>query len=237
MSQALTTTPTATPVPPPPPWWGSCPPPDWPIMQCYRDVRQLQAFLVRVITDLINSDPAIIQAIITQLAKPNNLGPLFISLLQTDPSVVTAIITALNAQNAYMPLAGVTTGVDATAGNVGQWVLMSQAVSYTAAAQSQTVTLGQLLAGDWDYWIYGLSSTLLNDVTLQLTSLPAGFTSNLWTQEVGTTGEMATDIVTTTGRALISAASNVQVTLETNQLAAGTAAGTFTLSFMARRRR
>lgn len=217
-----TTPPAAVPaptvVPFPMPWSGNpalagcCPPGGMDkLLQCYCDIQAAQAFISAMMIDAINNNPAVTQA----------------------------IIAAIEASGSSLPLIGVTNGTDAQPGQVGEWVLFEQNVNFTAAFQNQTVTMGILQPGDWDFWIYANCPSPVVGINMSLLPVPAGMMgepqgffitdATAPAEQVATAGPAA--------RLLISVPTLIPILLLTNQSGSGPAAGTLVLFFSARRRR
>lgn len=203
-------TPPTTPVPwPQPGMWpmpsamaGCCPPSN--LMQCYCDIQNATAFICAVMVDCIN----------------------------TNPAVTTAIIDAITKSGSNVPLLGVTNGADAQPGQVGEWVIMSQNVSYTTGNQTQTVSMGILQAGDWDCWVSLNPEMAVTAVQFYQNPLPPGFIGGLPGWFFSTDSQNAL-VISPVNRALISVASPVIMTLITTAPGAGTA----NMIFYARRMR
>lgn len=198
---------------PSPMWWGGgppgCAPPGGGLAECYWQVQAATAFISAIMIDAINNNPA----------------------------VTTAIIDAIVKSGSNLPLIGVTNGADAQAGQVGEWMSLTQTVAYGTANQTQPVTLGTLPPGDWDIWAVGTPGGGINGASFVLNPLPAGFTGNLDTVFGITAGgaEYVT-MASNAERALTSVPSLINFTVNTNITGTGTA-GNFGLYFKARRRR
>lgn len=133
---------------------------------------------------------------------------------------------------------GVTDGSDTRPGEVGEWVQFVANPAYTTSGTQVSVTLGILDAGDWDYWASATPTTAVNDMAMQLTPVPTGFTSDLWTAAGDISAvEMGVVLVSTTGRALTRVSSVVVMTMRANNEGTGPSAGGWVLTFNARRRR
>lgn len=155
------------------------------------------------------------------------LKQMLIDIINCDPSII----------GRGTPIVGVTDGTDAQPGMVGEWVMYTASVPFTATAQTQVVSMGSLSAGDWDCWAYAIPNVFTTDVLIILNPQPAGFTGNMWSKIASATILTGVSIVTPQVRALTSVPSLIAFTVITNDSGDGPSAGTLTLEFMARRRR
>lgn len=209
--------PQTAPAPAPMPMWSGYPPGGMPagccppggmdaLLQCYCDVQSATAFISKVVQDLAANDPAFQQ------------------------SLVDAIV----ASGSNVPLIGVTNGAPAQPGQVGEWVNIDVTFSITAAAQTQSVTVGVLQPGDWDIW-YDIGFTVpVVSVVAFLSPQPVGVAGNMATTIYsGTPGQDIT-LESVPTQALLSVPTLIVFSVQTNNVAAG-AAGSGTLVFAARR--
>jgi hypothetical protein len=121
--------------------------------QCYDDVKAMQKILTKVMTDLIQSDPSIVQTIIEEISKSGS----------------------------SVPQIGVTDGTDAQAGQVGEYVEfnISGNVPQSTVWSPQSVVAGIMQPGDWDVWgNIGVQAQMMG-VAIQLSPAPAGFSNTL----------------------------------------------------------
>lgn len=213
-----TTPPAPTPPPWPPGYWPmpsgvmpGCAPPSGGLMDCYWSVQQATAFISAIMIDAINNNPAVTQA----------------------------IIAAIEASGSTLPLLGVTNGAEAQPGQVGELVWLTATVNYTAAFQNQTITLGIIQPGDWDFWIYAICPNPVMGVNFVLTPSPAGLYGTAQGFFITAVAGGASQVVCVSPvcRLLSSVPTLLPVEVLTNQNAAGPAAGTLSLELMARRRR
>lgn len=189
---------------------GCCPPGGMDaLLQCYCDVQAATAFISKVVQDLAANDPAFQQALVDAIATSGS----------------------------NIPLIGVTNGADAQPGQVGEWIDYGLAVSYTAATQSQPVTMGTLPPGDWDIWASCNLEPGNTGGSFILNPVPAGFTA-LGLQTIGAAAVTGQNIsvVSAVERALTSVPSLINFTLTTNMGGSGSA-GAAGIYFTARRRR
>lgn len=189
---------------------GCCPPGGMDaLLQCYCDIQAATAFISKVVTDLA----------------------------QTDPAFQQALVDAIAASGSNIPLIGVTNGADAQPGQVGEWIDYGLAVSYTAATQSQPVTMGTLPPGDWDIWASCNLEPGNTGGSFILNPIPAGFTA-IGLQTIGAAAVTGQNIsvVSAVERALTSVPSLINFTLTTNMGGSGSA-GAAGIYFTARRRR
>lgn len=193
-----------------PPWGPGCCPPGGmdALLQCYCDVQAATKFICSVM----------------------------VTCIQTNPAVTAAIIAAIEASGSSLPLIGVTNGSDAQPGQVGEWVQFSQNFNYTAAAQTQTLTLGVLNPGDWDCWLYasGFAGTY-NDCNFELNPVPPGFAGDMGAGNVSLSGPVSVTIPSTTVRASITAPSLIAVQIQTNEFNQTSGASSGNMTFRARR--
>lgn len=206
--------PSGTVIPFPLPWGGTgcCPPGGMDaLMKCYCDIQQASAFIGQIMLDQINNNPAIIAAIIAGIEKSGS----------------------------NLPLVGVTNGSLAQPGQVGEFVLFSQSVTFTAAVQVQTLTMGVLQPGDWDCWQYAYFNQVFSSASMILSPVPVGFSFDLFanTGSVDPTNFEAMSLVSTTAQASISVPSLIAIQFVTNALGTGPGAGSASVNFAARRRR
>lgn len=206
--------PSGTVIPFPLPWGqtGCCPPGGMDaLMKCYCDIQQASAFIGQVMLDQINNNPAIIAAIIAGIEKSGS----------------------------NLPLVGVTNGSQAQPGQVGEFVLFSQNVNFTAAAQTQILSMGVLQPGDWDVWQYAYFSQVFTSASMILSPQPAGFSFDLFanTGSVDPTNFEAMSLVSTTAQASISVPTLMVISFVTNGLGTGPGPGVAVVNIAARRRR
>ena len=206
--------PSGTVIPFPLPWGqtGCCPPGGMDaLMKCYCDIQQASAFIGQIMLDQINNNPAII----------------------------AAIIAALEKSGSNVPLLGVTNGADAQPGQVGEWDLFGQNVAYTAAFQTQTITMGVLQPGDWDVQINAYCPNFVTAVNISLSPAPVGLAGTAQGFFISDNPGGVEQVVCMTPwfRMLTSVPTLMAVQLLTNQSASGPAAGTLLLELAARRRR
>lgn len=206
--------PSGTVIPFPLPWGqtGCCPPGGMDaLMKCYCDLQQASAFIGQVMLDQINNNPAQIEA----------------------------IIAGIEASGSSLPTIGVTNGSNAQPGQVGEWVEFVATAAYTAASQTQNLTMGVLQPGDWDCTAFCEYSTYITGSQFILAPQPAGFSNTMFgaTESAGDTGILGITTVSPLARASISVPSLVVFSLTTNGPSAGPSAGQATLTFDARRAR
>lgn len=129
------------------------------------------------------------------------------------------------------PIVGVTDGTDAQPGMVGEYVQFISPVQNIAAAGAfnQTLSMGVLSAGDWDCQSWGQFNPGVDAVDVILNPLPAGFPLNWY----GADGKEGQAEVNQSIRALTSVPTLIAIQVS------GTAAsaGTYFITFTARRRR
>lgn len=191
---------------------GCCPPGGdmSALLQCYCDVQAATAFISKVVTDLAANDPAFQKALVDGIA----------------------------ASGSNLPLIGVTNGSQAQPGQVGEYVEIEVSVPYTAATQTQTVTMGILQPGDWDVWQFCSFTTYVTGAQFNLAPVPAGFSHILFgASEASGSGTVGIVVVSAAAQASISVPTLVVFSLTTNGTSAGPAAGTANMFFCARRRR
>lgn len=197
---STTTTPPAAPAiwTPPPGWspppgagWPPPPPGTWParptavppscfsqlyaLNQCYDDIQMMEKILTKVITNLI----------------------------QTDPALVASIVAAIAASGSNVPLIGVTNGADAQPGQVGQWVQFEANIPFPVGQQQTAVSLGVLQPGDWDVWAWSNLTAPMSYAQFWLSPVPPGFSSDVSGWVTGNADENA-KVIAPVGRALIS---------------------------------
>lgn len=183
---------------------GCCPPGDMSaLLQCYCDIQAATAFISKVVTDLAANDPEFQKALVDGIA----------------------------ASGSNLPLIGVTNGVDAQPGQVGEWVQMyQQNVPAASGTVVQTLSLGVLQPGDWDVWAHMIYDQMSYGQFL-LNPVPAGFSGDMNSFLVG--GTQNASVTSGQFRALISVPSLIAMSVTTQ----ATAATTFDFWFNARRRR
>jgi hypothetical protein len=165
---------------------------------CYDNVAMMEQILAKVITDVITSNP----------------------------TVMNEIIEGIAASGSNVPLIGVTNGADAQPGQVGQFVPLNLAGTYPTGTSTQVVTLGTLQPGDWDLeGILGIGGPV-TWVNTYLSPVPAGVSWNMggYIEDITSvpgSGEMAI-IPLVPARALISVPTLFAFSLQVN---AGTNAG------------
>lgn len=189
---------------------GCCPPGGMDaLMACYCNIQSATQFITAIMIDAINNNPAVIDAIIAGIEKSGT----------------------------SLPTIGVTNGTAAQPGQVGEVVVFNSGnITATAAAQSQSLTMGVLQPGDWDCWFFGNMLGEAHDLAFSLTPLPAGFENPLNTV-IGVMSQLAETPVSTTTPALISVPTLIVIQAQTNQSGPGPGSFTFSLQFVARRRR
>ena len=175
---------------------------------CYDSIQMMEQILSKVMVDLITNDPAVIAAIQAELAKAG----------------------------AGLPITGITNGVAAQPGIVGEYVQLGTSFNYTAATQTQVFTLGVLQPGDWycDSWVY---TGPIDGINYLLTPTPAGFSNSMQGALWPVSTPMATEngiVMGPPAQALISVPTAIVFTVSTNVSATGTA-GSGTISFSALR--
>lgn len=191
------------------PWGPGCCPPGGmdALMKCYCDVQAATAFICSVMVQCV----------------------------QTNPAVVQAIIAAIENSGSSLPTLGVTNGAEAQAGQVGEFVAFSQQINFPAGGVAQTsVSLGILQPGDWDVWAYMGMSVDFVSLYFAISPQPAGFDYTLVgaSSSPTTTPEYQT-VVSPVGRALTSVPSPIVFSVSIN----ATVAGFATMNFIARRAR
>lgn len=134
---------------------------------------------------------------------------------------------------------GVTDGSDAQPGEVGEFIHLKSLPGFSLTpnvAFHQAVTSGVLPPGDWDCWAYCGFSTVLQEASLLLDPLPAGFTNNMlaFSTIVPVTLEGVL-LVSLMARALTAAPS--MIVWDLGVLSTTAVTGQAELEFYARRRR
>ena len=148
-------------------------------------------------------------------------------LIAEDPSLI----------GLAQPIIGVTDGSDAQPGQVGEFVRMDQSFPFTAAPQSQVITMGVLSPGDWDVSAWLSVTTQVTGIQFLMTPVPAGFSDNLAQVLIANTDPEYYYPNSHLGRALTSIPSLIAFTVGTNSCVTGPDAGTGYMTFAARRRR
>lgn len=205
-------------VPFPMPWSGGAPgvagccPPGGDmsrLMQCYCDIQAAMQFISKIMIDLINNNP----------------------------DVTAAIIAAIEKSGSALPLIGVTNGVAAQPGQVGEFIQLLGQFPYTAAASNFNVNVGILPPGDWDVWAFAGFSTFVSDAQFEIDPLPAGFVNNTSGIIAVSAGTLeAVNIVGNLTQALTSVPSLVNFNIIMNNSGTGQA-GNGSIFFCARRAR
>lgn len=194
------------------PWGPGCCPPGGmdALLKCYCDVQAATAFICSVMVQCV----------------------------QTNPAVVQAIIAAIKASGSSLPLTGVTNGSDAQPGQVGEFVTFQLGMPYTGAVgQVISFSMGVLQPGDWDVWYTASATGLTTSIAAEINPLPVGFVNSLFASlDPGSAAGEASVLVSSTTRALISVPSLVVIQMSLNWVAA-TTPGTANVYFVARRRR
>lgn len=132
---------------------------------------------------------------------------------------------------------GVTDGGDASPGQIGEYVRLSATPSYTTAAQTITVPMGTLPAGDWDVWWNVVIDPAVSEFRGVLyPALPPGFNDDLYAMN-GMPTPVILSANSAIGRALTSAPTSISLSVMTNSTATGAGAGNMNLFFNARRMR
>lgn len=72
------------------------------------------------------------------------------------------------------PIQGVTDGSDAAPGMVGEWVSLTQTMSYPAGGGTQVYSMGVLQPGDWDMQAFCNPETDVSTLQFYLNPIPAG---------------------------------------------------------------
>lgn len=131
---------------------GCCPPGGMDaLMKCYCDIQSATAFICAVMVDCINTNPAVIQAILDAIAKSGS----------------------------NVPLVGVTNGTEAQAGQVGERILLTASFPVVAGNSQPVLVLGTLPPGDWDCWYHFQPNANVAWVAAYLAPQPAGFDDNM----------------------------------------------------------
>jgi hypothetical protein len=173
---------------------------------CYDSVQMMEQILSKVITDLV----------------------------QTNTAVQQAIVEAIAASGSNVPLIGVTNGSDAQPGQVGQWQETDQTGAITGALAQTVTTSITLPAGDWDLWGLLTSSTIVTDAQFRVPQpLPAGMSGDLYSY-IAVPGGAEISVPSTTVRVLTAVPVLIPFTLIFNTISAGTA-GTYEFATKARR--
>lgn len=194
------------------PWGPGCCPPGGmdALMKCYCDVQAATAFICSVMVQCV----------------------------QTNPAVVQAIIAAIEASGSSLPLLGVTNGEPAAVGQVGEFEVLTASQTYPATAGTyQPVTMGILQPGDWDIWAYVRPSTPMDWISISINPLPAGVYDSL--SCVASSGDAPLQyftLVSPATRALLSLPTLFVLNMGTDNTTGGTG-GTASLALAARRRR
>lgn len=194
------------------PWGPGCCPPGGmdALLKCYCDVQAATAFICSVMVQCV----------------------------QTNPAVVQAIIAAIEASGSTLPLIGVTNGSDAQPGQVGEFVQLTASIAYPATpASTVSGTYGVLNPGDWDCWMYGLTTTVVGDLSQNLNPQPPGFNSDMQMRVEMPDAAGFGYLPPTLARASLSVPTLIAVSIGTNFTASAGNAGVFEGVFCARRRR
>lgn len=221
MPHATTPTPAQPPMPFPMwggggslPWGPGCCPPGGmdALLKCYCDVQAATAFICSVMVQCV----------------------------QTNPAVVDAIIAAITASGSNVPLVGVTDGSNAQPGQVGEWVSVEvDNIPVVADAATTTqVNFGVLQPGDWDCYV-GFSDFASSPGNLFGLSPSTGFSNNMrGISLVGAGSSQANTIVGFPARGSFSVPTLVNFTVTTNYPAGPIQPGQSAfMIFMARRAR
>lgn len=170
--------------------------------KCYWEIQQAQAFLSAMIVDLMNNDP----------------------------NVQAATVAALLKSGVPVPTIGVTNGVAAPAGQVGEVVQLAAAnLPYASVYATQNIGLGILQPGDWMIWLWADTfTTAAPIVTGVIIPLPAGVSP---VTLAGAGPAQMTAVVSNPAQANISVATSIMAQLGVQ----GAAAGTCTLHLLALR--
>ena len=167
--------------------------------ECYWQIKQAMSFLSAMMVDLLNNDPNVQAAVAAAIAKA---GPLAIQ--------------------------GITTGVAATPGTVGETFQNTVAgLPYGATYTSQVAALGILPAGDWILWVS------INTATTPLTVVtgswggtnPVGFGPMSLAGGLPTQGTVGS-VVSNPCQALISTPTLMNALIGVQGTAAGTCSAT-----------
>jgi hypothetical protein len=183
--------------------------------QCYNQVQWLTNLLTEIVTDII----------------------------ETDTDVQQAIVDAIVATGSNVPLIGVTNGSNAQPGQVGEYIQWYIATQPFAVGDNvtQSVTLGVLQPGDWQCWCGFAVNGPTGNVWVQLNPTPAGFSTNMWGQaqeDLGTYGGVAGfTVLTMDARASLSVPTAVVYSLGIDNAATGATATLGNFTFGARRAR
>ena len=137
------------------PWGPGCCPPGGmdALMKCYCDVQAATAFICSVMVQCV----------------------------QTNPAVVQAIITAIENSGSSLPLLGVTNGSQAQPGQVGEFIQFSSVNTVnipSGGSQVFNLPMGVLQPGDWEIQAYIAVQALVSLVSFGLAPEPAGFSSD-----------------------------------------------------------
>lgn len=142
------------------------------------------------------------------------------------------------------PIIGVTDGSNAAPGEVGEFVQTSTIVSFTAAAQTQSINAAILQPGDWDAWCSFLPTAWVAGCQFILSPQPTGVSSTMQgidNSETVVTGVPVSEndnvVLGIPARASISVPTLFAFTLNTNFLASGNGSTNGVFLFGARRRR
>lgn len=178
---------------------------------------------------------ALLQCYCDIQAAKNFIGAIVLDLMKTDPAFAEAMVQAFADTGAALPLTGVTNGVAAQPGQVGEFVEFEKNVSFPVTQGfTQNVSMGVLEPGDWLAWAFVGQSVASNGMSYTLNPVPAGFSNNLSQQIAGTVTGLATVLDAPPVQALISVPSLINFSLTTNGDATGPA-GTASVYFNALR--
>lgn len=156
-------------------------------------------------------------------ATKNFLRRMLADIIAEDPSLI----------GLSQPIIGVTDGTQPQPGQVGEYVQFDGTVPIAAGTSTQSLSVGVLSAGDWDCWTWGYPSVGVDGLSWGLAPVPAGFNGNMLTAFWLSIPEWAI-ISSYQTRALTTAQSLIAFSLTVTNAAA---AGNFSVSFAARRRR
>ena len=195
---------------------GCCPPspPDCfsgmaRLMQCYQDVKLAAQFLSKIMTDL----------------------------MQHDPTVQQAIVDAVQASGSSLPIIGVTNGEPAQPGQVGEYVQQQVAMNATGAANQVFNPPGIILQpGDWDMQANLLGDGWPTGARMSIQPVSAGISNDMFAitgvapTQTGT-GEGFLTLTSPRARGLFSVPTLIPFSITYNILGAGTPGDViFTLS-------
>lgn len=149
------------------PWGPGCCPPGGmdALLQCYCDVQAATKFICSVM----------------------------VTCIQTNPAVVEAILAAIAASGSSVPLIGVTNGSAAQPGQVGEQVLFNQTQTLTVPTTGAAFSfnMGVLQPGSWYLTSAMFPGFGTQNANYGLVPSPAGFSSDMEGALASTTTELS----------------------------------------------